>query len=390
MSAQLLIAGGGLGGLAAAAALQRAGCEARLFEHSRVFSEVGAGIQLAPNSTRRLRAWGLEEALREVAVFPQALRVRDTGNDRLLGELALGDAIAARYGAPYATVHRADLQALLLAHARREGVRLETGCRVVGVSQEDSGATLRFQGGDTATGDAVVAADGVWSVLRAQLWQDGAAPASGHLAYRATAPVAAVPAPLRAAQVTVWMGPGVHVVAYPVRAGQLLNVVAIVESRRALRERSWDLEGASEDLRAAAGPLSAGLRGLLDAMPSWRVWPVHDRAPLRGPQDLVRGRVALLGDAAHPMRPYLAQGAGMALEDAAALATGLRGIAPAQVAGALQAYAQARWARCARVQATARRNGRVFHAQGLVRWGRDAAMGLLGERLLDQPWLFGG
>lgn len=393
MGLQVLVAGGGLGGLAAAAALQRAGCGVRLFEQAREFSEVGAGIQLGPNGTRVLRGWGLEPALRGVASFPAHLEVRDAGDDRVLGRLALGERIAARYGAPYATVHRADLQSLLLAHAREAGVEIHTGWRAATLESggpQDPRPNLHFIGGAQAAGDALVAADGVWSPLREKLLHDRAAQPSGHVAYRGLARQADLPAGQRSSDVRVWMGSGVHVVAYPVRGGELLNLVAIVETRARLRGGSWDNEGVAGELTFAAGTLSPALRALLDAMPHWRTWALHDRPPLRGPGEMARGRVALLGDAAHPMLPYLAQGAGMAMEDAAVLASQLSKAGPESVEAALAAYADLRWARCARVQSTARRNGRIFHARGAVRWGRDAAMAVLGEKLLDQPWLYGG
>jgi salicylate hydroxylase len=191
--------------------------------------------------------------------------------------------------------------------------------------------------------------------------------------------------------VTVWLGPRLHVVAYPVRAGELLNVVAVVQGGAPGSAQDWDQAGAESELLAAMGPLCAPLRDLVGAMPEWRLWVLQDRPPLAGADEMVNGRIALLGDAAHPMRPYLAQGAGMAIEDAAELGRCLAGAkdGAGTVVDALRTYAANRWARCARVQARAERNGRIFHATGLMRWGRDLSLRMLGDRLLDQPWLYG-
>ena len=214
--------------------------------------------------------------------------------------------------------------------------------------------------------------------------------ATGHVAYRGVVAQAQLPAALRMQDVNVWLGPRMHLVAYPVRAGTLLNVVVIIQGRAPGAADDWDQEGLALELELGMGKLCAQLRDLVRAMPEWRLWSLHDRPPLRRPEQMAIGRVALLGDAAHPMRPYFAQGAGMAIEDAAQLATDLA-LTPSgmpDVRLALRGYALKRWQRDARVQSLSRRNGRIFHARGPVRWGRDLAMRVLGERLLDQPWLY--
>jgi salicylate hydroxylase len=183
-----------------------------------------------------------------------------------------------------------------------------------------------------------------------------------------------------------------HLVSYPVSAGERLNVVVIVHGAPRGDAMEWDNAAVAAELLAAMGEVAAPLRELVQAMPRWRLWTLHDRAPMAGPDEMVRGRIALLGDAAHPMRPYLAQGAGMALEDADELARALAQAdgAVLDVPLALRRYALNRWQRDARVQARSRRNGRIFHATGFVRWGRDMSMRLMGERLLDLPWLYRG
>ena len=390
MTRELLVAGGGIAGLAAAGAARQAGWEARLFEQAAVFSEIGAGLQLGPNATRLLRGWGVldEPSLRPFT--PPRLRVRDAGSGRELGRLSLGADAEARYGAPYVTVHRADLHASLLRAATDSGVRLHVGERIAGVQVDGEAVLARIGSGLQVEADALAVADGVWSELRQQLLHDGPAPATGHVAYRALLPVADLPMKLRSDDVQAWLGPRMHLVRYPVRGGDALNVVAFIEGHAA--GSGWDQAAPVGQLLSAAGSLCSELRGLLDAVPQWRSWPVHDREPVRGPQEMAIGRAAQLGDAAHPMRPYLAQGAGMAIEDAAELQRVLAACdgRVIDVPTALRRYALNRWERCARVQQRSRRNGTIFHATGLVRLGRDLAMRAGGESLLDLPWLYRG
>ena len=387
-----------MGGLAAALAAVRAGWQARLFEQAAEFGEVGAGIQLGPNAMRLLASWGLEVQVQRVAAFPGELVARSALNGAVLGRMTLGDLIAARYGAPYATIHRADLHALLLAAAQQAGVNLRLNARIAAVLPGAGAVALRLHD-DSETeveveveGDALVGADGLWSVVRGQVHDDGPPLVTGHIAYRALVSQQDLPAALRQQDVHVWMGPHMHLVSYPVRAGELLNVVAIVHGAPRGDAMDWDNAAVAAELLAAMGEVALPLRDLVQAMPRWRLWTLHDRAPMTGPDEMVRGRIALLGDAAHPMRPYLAQGAGMALEDADELGRVLAqaGDTALDVPLALRRYALNRWQRDARVQARARRNGRIFHATGFVRWGRDLSMRLLGERLLDLPWLYRG
>ncbi len=390
MSKQVLIAGAGMGGLAAAIASGRAGWQPRVFEQAAAFTEAGAGIQLGPNATRVLEAWGLGLALARVAAFPQRLVVRSAGNGDLLAQLPLGAAALERYGAAYATVHRADLHRVLLEGAASAGVELLVEARIGRVRETADAVLVSLGGASEIEGDALVGADGLWSRVREQVWADGAPVATGHIAYRTLIAQHELPPALRSDEVTVWLGPRLHVVTYPVRAGEWLNVVAIVQGTVAAHPEGWDQFAVGADLRQALGITCAALQELVQAAPDWLLWVLHERAPLKGAQSMAHGRVALLGDAAHPMRPYLAQGAGMAIEDAQELGRCLsmaRDHGP-DTATALRRYALHRWERCARVQRQAERNGRIFHATGPVQWGRDLSLRLLGERLLDQPWLY--
>ncbi len=363
----------------------------RLFEKAPEFSEVGAGIQLGPNVTKVLHGWGLASALAEVAAFPGKLQVRSAVTGELLGELALGQTIETRYGAPYATVHRADLHGVLLDAVNQTDTRLHTDRALQGFNQTPQAVSAQTADALDVEGDVLIGADGLWSAVRQQLLGDGAPRRTGHLAYRVLVRQATLPESLRSGNVTAWLGPRMHVVQYPVRCGEWLNVVALIEGEVAESADPWDHQGNAADVAAATKGACGPLQELVSALEGWRVWPLCDRPPMQGAWQHALGRVALLGDAAHPMLPYLAQGAGMAIEDAAELGHVLSVARdPAfDVPTMLQRFALNRWQRNARVQAIAMRNAKVFHANGLLRWGRDLSMKLLGEKLLDMPWLYG-
>lgn len=390
MSTRVLIAGGGIGGLAAALACTRAGCDVRLFERAAEFGEVGAGIQIGPNVVHVLRRLGLEGALAEVAAFPLRLQVRNAVSGRELGVLPLGHRSVELYGAPYATIHRADLHALLRAALERDGrARLALGSWLASYTDGEHLVSLETTEGLVVEGEVLIGADGLWSRVRELMLNDGAPRISGHLAYRAMLRQQDLPERLRSQQVTAWLGPRLHVVQYPVRGGDWLNVVAIVHGEVNGELHGWDHSANAVDLQHAMGVTCAALQDLIAAVPAWRLWALCDRPPMQGAWQQAAGRVALLGDAAHPMRPYLAQGAGMAIEDAEQLARSLA-LTDQPVRERLQHYAGLRWQRCARVQARSIRNGTIFHSEGFVRWGRDLALRALGERLLDVPWLYRG
>ena len=392
MKKQVLIAGGGIAGLAAGIGAARAGWEVRLFERAAVFSEVGAGVQLGPNVVRRLQSWGLQGALQAVAAFPPRLVVRCALSGAQLGTLALGATAVQRYGAAYASIHRADLHGLLLqALQQQPDVHLNLEQTIEGYSASDDAVTVRTHCKKVIEGDALLGADGVRSRVRAQLLGDGPPRATGHLAYRVVVPQAALPQALRTSEVTTWLGPRLHVVQYPVRRGELQNLVVIIEGPAPDDLDTRDHSANAADLESALAGTCTALQDVVRGVPAagggWRLWPLADRPPLRAPAHMAQGLVALCGDAAHPMRPYLAQGAGMAIEDAAELESALS-MHDLEVPLRLRRYALNRWQRAARVQARSLRNGRIFHATGLMRWGRDLSMRLLGERLLDQPWLY--
>jgi salicylate hydroxylase len=402
MNRNVLIAGGGIAGIAAGFAAMRAGWCAAVFERAAEFSEVGAGVQLGPNVTRILQAWSLGDALKQVGAFPSGLHARSMTTGEVLATLPVKDAMTT-YGAPYVTLHRADLHGLLLQAAAHEGVHVHSNAVVQTVSQSADAAVLDVMQHAQLhqhTAAVVVAADGVWSPLRQQLLGDGLPTFTGHIAYRALVAQADLPPYLRSQDVSVWMGAQAHVVSYPVRGGDYLNVVCLAEGRlldddanslhalhtwNAQKSEAQTLAELHHSLRGACTPLT----DLMGACSDWRLWPLCGRSAMQGAHAHVKGRVALVGDAAHPMLPYLAQGAGMAIEDADALAAQLLGATQVNVPERLQQFAHARWQRNARVQARAVRNGQIFHATGPMRVVRDMGLRFMGARLMDVPWLYG-
>ena len=384
----MVIAGGGIGGLAAALACHRAGCDVSLCEQAHVFSEVGAGLQLGPNAVRVLDAWGLGDAARRVAARPLRLQVLDATSGQPLGGLRLGDAFRQRYRTDYLTFHRADLLQVLLQAVQEAGIPLHLQARVSQVLEDDAQVRIVCEDGRTYTGEGLIGCDGVWSQVRQHLLGDGRPVWTGHLAYRTLLVPGDLPAGLARDQVTVWLGPQLHAVAYPVRGGELFNLVVVIEGQHPGDPQSWDHEANGKILLQRLSHEDALLRNLVACAMQWKLWMLHDRDPVQGAHQMARGRIALLGDASHAMRPYQAQGAGMALEDAGELEFCLVQ-SGSSVPEALQRYAQARWQRNAWVQQRSRRNGRIFHADGLFRWARNIGMWLGGESLLDSPVLYG-
>ena len=389
MKHSMVIVGGGIGGLATAVAAARAGCAVQLLEQAPEFAEVGAGIQLGPNVVRVLQKWGLEAALRRVAAFPDRLEVRHALTAQVLGVLPLGARSQQRYGAPYATVARADLHQLLLQAAQDfSEVNLQGNTALTAVRQDAGQVLLETTQDLSISTPLLVGADGLWSRVRQHLLPDAQPRATGHLAFRAMLRQADLPLALRSQVITAWLGPNFHAVQYPVRCGEWLNIVAIVQGQAAGDPTSWDHNANAGELRARLANAQSPLLDLIHAIDDWRLWPLYDRPPMASAAEQAQGRIALLGDAAHPMRPYLAQGAGMAIEDAQQLMASLQSHGD-DVASALAQYAHMRWQRNARVQARAIRNGQIFHLRGPMRLGRDMALKLLGARLLDVPWLYG-
>jgi salicylate hydroxylase len=376
------VVGGGIGGLTAAVALRQAGLDVRVYEQAGLRSEAGAGIQLAPNSTRILARLGLLPAVQRVAVRPTAFEFRRWDDGRLLSRTPLGDAIERRYQAPYLHAHRADLMAALAAGVPAD--RVVTGRRCVGLSRHGDRARVHFADGSDIVADVVVGADGIRSMVREHLF--GAQPARflGHVAYRGLIPADRVAHLDLEPRCTVRLGPGAHFVHYYVGAGRFLNVVCVVEERSWTRE-SWTDRGDPAELRAAFTGWHPVVTAVIEALDEPLKWALFDREPLPA---WSRGPVTLLGDAAHPMLPFGAQGAAQAIEDAAVLADCLAD--RPDVPDALAAYGQRRRDRTARVQAISQANGQRFHLpDGPAQQARDAAMAAAFGLAPEIDWLYG-
>jgi salicylate hydroxylase len=401
----VIVAGAGIGGLAAALTLARAGQRVTVLERSAEFAQVGAGIQLGPNAMKVLASWGLQDALLAQACLPQAIAVHHASTGRSISRILLGSAVQHRYGQVYATVHRAHLHAVLLAAVQAEpSVQVLHNAPVQSVQLLPNSMVQVSTPEHSTTADALIAADGVWSSVRPMVFADGAPRATGHAAYRTLLPLTEVPPAWRNG-VGVWWARDVHVVHYPVyhpvHGGQQLNLVVLSQASAAQATASWaqvashaqvmaQLPGMCPDLNAllnlAKNHIQSNVQtDQLDSASPWQSWHLYDRPAARS---WVQGQVALLGDAAHPMLPYLAQGAAMALEDAAEL--GRQVAISTDWPAALKTYQQIRKPRSERVVTTARRNGRIFHLPAPWSIARDAVLAYKGTEVLGMPWLYGG
>ncbi len=390
-SRTVMIAGAGIGGLTAALAIAQRGFGVAVFDQAQRLEEVGAGIQLSPNASRILIALGLGEQLRRHVVAPEELRVMNARTARILARAPLGAVAEKRYGAPYWVIHRGDLQAVLVEAVRAHpDIVLHLGTRVEDFAMQEDGVTISARASEHRfedRGAALIAADGLWSNLRRRLGHRRQPRFARRTAWRALAPAAALEPELRAPAVNLWFGTRAHLVHYPVRGGSLLNVVAIIRDN--WREPGWSAPGERADILARyAAPMWSGpTRAILAAPQHWQKWALYDRAPLAR---WGKGAVTLLGDAAHPMLPYLAQGAAMAIEDAAVLAQRLADTR-SDPATAMRRYERQRRARTARAQRAARRNGIIYQLGGPGAFLRTLALSAIGgERLLARyDWLYG-
>jgi salicylate hydroxylase len=385
--APIIIAGGGIGGLVTAYALARKGFPVLLFEQSPEFREVGAGIQLGPNIFRVLEKIGLKDAVLADAHRPPAQEMRDALTGKLITRIPLEDEFFARFSEPYAVTHRADIHGTFLKACEGSNlITLETSRRVDAFEEKGDGVTVTLENGDKVEGRALVGCDGMWSTIRARIVGDGKPRVSGHIAYRAVLKREDVPRDLWRPDVVLWAGPRTHFVHYPLRRGELYNLVAVFHSDR--YEEGWNAEGSKDLLwQHFNGQVPQVLR-MLERIETWRMWVLCDREPVK---NWSRGRVTLLGDAAHPMLQYLAQGACMATEDAVTLAEKVAA-SPDDLPAAFEAYTQERYLRTARVQIMARVYGDFYHARGVTAELRDLTlMGRTPQQSYDGiAWLYGG
>ncbi len=354
--------GGGIGGLAAALVLAKDGHRVTVLEQSAEFGEIGAGIQLGPNVFKMFAYLGLTEQIDAVAHFPSNMGMRDIVTDEPVVSVDLRHAPKQLYGYGYGVIYRADLHAVLLAACRRlASIELITSAKFESFTQSADAVRVSLVGGDIMQADGLIGCDGLWSGIRQAIVGDGAPRVSGHIAYRAVLPRAEVPAHLWCDDVRLWGGEKTHLVTYPLRRGELFNLVAVFHSSKF--DRGWDTFGDTTELNARFEHACSPVKELLAKINLWKMWVLCDREPVK---NWTLGRATLLGDAAHPMLQYLAQGAGQAIEDAATLGAALRHH-PGDVGAAWQAYNDARYLRTGRVQLTARLYGDIYHASGVQR-----------------------
>ncbi|MBP6813617.1 MAG: FAD-dependent monooxygenase [Burkholderiaceae bacterium] len=377
-----LVAGGGIGGLTTALCLAQAGFQVRVFEQSEGFQEIGAGIQLSPNGTRVLHRLGLAAGLREIAFLPESTEMRDWRDGSVIASNPLGDALLSHYGFPYYHVHRADLmQVLAAATARVPAITLHANVRVAAVRQ--TGDTVIVEaGGQQHSGALLVGADGIHSIVRAHLFGAQQPTFTGNIAWRALVPARELPEGLVRPVTTAWWGPGRHFVHYYVRGGELVNCVCVVE-KTGWQHESWTERGDRAELERDFAGWHPAVRTLIEAMDPAQCfkWALFDRPPMPRWSE---GCVTLLGDACHPTLPFMAQGAVMAIEDAAVLARCVAG--GRAIAQGLATYESLRRPRTSRIQAGSRRNAWLFHLSGIPAWLRNRQVGSARGTMLD--WLY--
>lgn len=379
---RVAVVGGGIGGLAAAAFLHRAGIEVTVHEQAGAIKEVGAGLVVAPNVGRLIRRLGVMDRLEERAVrMETGWEFRRWADGRVISAEDLAEACLRLYGEHTYTMHRADLLAVVRAAVPGPAVRL--GARCVSVDQDGDGAELRFTDGSSARADVVVGADGVHSVVRGVVTEPSPPEQSGLSAFRALVPASAAPAfALRRAH-TLWLGPGHHLVHYPISGGELVNLVAFAPAGT-FTEESWSATATVEELLAEFDGWDPRLSALIGAAGTPGRWALLDRAPLKRWSS---GRVTLLGDAAHPMFPFYAQGAAQAIEDAATLAACLA--AGDEPEAALRRYEEIRLPRTTRLQESSHARANLNHLpDGPEQEARDAAL-TSGDPLVAAGWIYG-
>ncbi|MSQ56289.1 MAG: FAD-dependent oxidoreductase [Limnohabitans sp.] len=396
----LLIAGGGIGGMALALALTRQGQSVHLFERGLEFSQEGAGIQLGPNATRLLNEWGLADALRQYATFPDELQIHCAQYGHTLATKNLSHQMEQLFGAPYVTLHRADLHDLLMqAVASQETATISTQQSFQASRNTDEGIEVDFFNFEskvkqTIHGSVLIGSDGVQSDVRQSLLGDGPPTDIGHVAYRSLLSQKMLPKRLHSSNVHVWLGPRMHMVVYPVRGGVWLNVVLIVKSLQVPASYDWTINRQSDviyqDFKTALKGCCNRVQELVRHIEQWKSWKLVNRPAVQNPLQLARGKIALIGDAAHPILPYLAQGAGMAIEDAHVLSQCWVSEETQSSETKLHNYAKQRYKRVARVQKKSSQNSAIFHADGVLRHARDLSLRLLGLQLIDMPWLYAG
>jgi len=390
----VIVAGAGIGGLTASLTLAAQGFRVVVLEKAERLEEAGAGIQLSPNASRILVELGLKEPLARRAVTPESVNILSARAGGEIARMPLGQAAEFRAGAPYWVIHRADLQAALQAAVNdHPDIDLRLGCQFEDVTKHAKGLTVVQRRGNSRQEElavALIGADGIWSSVRGHLFPDVQPQFSGLIAWRGTLDATALPREYTAPRVQLWMGPDAHLVAYPISAGRQINVVAIVSGT--WNRPGWSAPGEINEIKAAFATARwpATARMLIGAVDGWRKWALFTLPDIGRWSE---GAVTLLGDAAHAMLPFAAQGAGMAIEDAAVLAKALSdstGENTANIPAALKRYARMRRARALKVQRMARQQGRIYHLSGPLAVARDLAIRAIGPQrmLARQDWIY--
>jgi salicylate hydroxylase len=381
----VIVAGGGIGGLAAALALVRQGFAVAVLEQAPEIGEIGAGIQLGPNAFHAFDALGVGDKARGRAVYTDYMVMHDALDEYQVGKIPTGEAFQKRFGNPYAVIHRADVHLSLLEGAQETGkVEFITSTRVERIAQDDAGVTVFCTNGKSYLGQALIGADGGKSVVR-QLYVNDAPRVTGHVVYRAVVDKKDFPVDLQWNAASIWVGPNCHLVHYPLRGGEQYNVVVTFHSRK---QEEWGVtDGSKEEVLSYFQGICPKARQLIELPKSWKRWATADREPI---DNWSHGRVTILGDAAHPTTQYMAQGACMAMEDAVTLGEALR-LHKNDWAQALDLYQRSRVARTARIVLSSREMGRIYHAKGVERLVRnDLWKGRSPERFYDaMEWLYG-
>lgn len=389
----IVVAGAGIGGLTASLALAARGFRVVVLEKAERLEEAGAGLQLSPNASRILVELGLQPRLARRAVTPEAITIMSARAGGEIARLPLGEAAAFAAGAPYWVVHRADLQAALQAEVDdHPDIDLRLGCQFEDVTSHAKGLTVVQRSGNARRQDlavALIGADGIWSAVRHHLFPQVQPQFSGLIAWRGTLDATALPREYTSPRVQLWMGPNAHLVAYPISGARQINVVAVVPGT--WNRPGWSAVGEANEIKDAfSSHWPASARMLIGAVDGWRKWALFTVPDHCGWSE---GAIALLGDAVHAMLPFAAQGAGMAIEDAAVLAGCLSQSAGENIAGipaALQRYGRLRRARVLRVQRTARQQGRIYHLTGPMALARDLTIRAMGAKrmLARQDWIY--
>ena len=375
---KVLIAGGGIGGITAALCLAKLGHSVEVFEQFESFSEIGAGIQLSPNCSRVLHYLGLQADLKQKGFLPEGTEIRHWKSGKLISESKLGDHATEKFGAPYYHIHRGDLLAILVkAATAHPGISLHTDSKLTRISNTDYIVEAETHSGHY-TGEVLIGADGIHSLTRDYLWEREQPTFTGNVAWRSLVPTKSLPKGLIPPTASVWWGPGKHFVHYYVKGGEFVNCVCVIE-KNGWEVESWTALGSLSELKSDFYGWHNTIQTLIahSDEKSLYKWALFDRPPMK---QWGSGRISLLGDACHPTLPFMAQGAAMAIEDAAVLAACLSNGDKVEIA--LQRYEDLRRGRTAGVQKGSRRNARVFHMSGLKAWARNLAAGRASDSVM--------